>query len=70
MKLILSQGNKCDLESMREVTYEQGEELAKAWGDCAFMETSAKSFISIFLFMALYAWSFLSRQWEGVFLLI
>lgn len=55
MKLILSQGNKCDLESMREVTYEQGEELAKAWGDCAFMETSAKSFISIFLFMALYA---------------
>jgi len=40
-------GNKCDLESMREVSYEQGEELAKAWGDCAFMETSAKSFINI-----------------------
>lgn len=40
-------GNKCDLESMREVTTEEGENLAKSWGDCAFMEASAKVYINI-----------------------
>jgi len=40
-------GNKCDLDGMREVSYEQGEALAKSWGGCAFMESSAKTFINI-----------------------
>jgi len=33
--------NKCDLESERVVSYEEGEELAQQWG-CPFFETSAK----------------------------
>jgi len=40
-------GNKCDLEGQREVPFEDGEKLAKSWGDCTFMETSAKNFINI-----------------------
>lgn len=35
-------GNKCDLESSREVTTEQGEELARQL-NCPFFETSAKN---------------------------
>ncbi|DAZ92390.1 TPA: hypothetical protein N0F65_003773 [Lagenidium giganteum] len=34
-------GNKCDLESQRQVSAQEGRELARRWG-CAFMETSAK----------------------------
>lgn len=34
-------GNKCDLESLREVNFAEGQDLATEWG-CAFMETSAK----------------------------
>jgi GTPase KRas protein len=34
-------GNKCDLESQRQVAANEGKELARQWG-CAFMETSAK----------------------------
>ncbi|KAG4217798.1 hypothetical protein PC116_g33722, partial [Phytophthora cactorum] len=35
-------GNKCDLESEREVPRQDGEALAKQFG-CPFVETSAKS---------------------------
>ena len=34
-------GNKCDLEDDRQVTREEGEELAKEW-DIPFFEVSAK----------------------------
>ncbi|TPX18933.1 uncharacterized protein E0L32_011411 [Thyridium curvatum] len=39
-------GNKCDLESEREVTRAEGEQLAKSFG-CKFIETSAKSRINV-----------------------
>ncbi len=39
-------GNKCDLESKRQVTYDQGKELAKHYG-IQFLETSAKDIINI-----------------------
>lgn len=35
-------GNKCDLESERQVQFSEGQELAKKWG-CTFYETSAKT---------------------------
>lgn len=35
-------GNKCDLDSMREVHASEGVGLARLW-DCPFLETSAKS---------------------------
>ncbi|OQR85605.1 ras protein let-60 [Achlya hypogyna] len=34
-------GNKCDLERHREVSFAEGQALAREWG-CPFMETSAK----------------------------
>ncbi|RYP41326.1 hypothetical protein DL769_011592 [Monosporascus sp. CRB-8-3] len=39
-------GNKCDLESEREVPRSEGEALAKTFG-CKFIETSAKSRINV-----------------------
>lgn len=39
-------GNKCDLESEREVTRQEGENLARSFG-CKFIETSAKSRINV-----------------------
>ncbi|KAI3643483.1 hypothetical protein MP228_004990 [Amoeboaphelidium protococcarum] len=39
-------GNKCDLESNRKVTKQQGEQLASQWG-CAFVEASAKGDINV-----------------------
>ncbi len=39
-------GNKCDLESKRVVTYEQGKELAKQY-NIQFLETSAKDTVNI-----------------------
>ena len=39
-------GNKCDLESERQVPREKGEELAKQWG-CPFLESSAKEKLNI-----------------------
>ncbi|KAL1887574.1 RAS1 protein [Sporothrix stenoceras] len=39
-------GNKCDLESEREVTRQEGEALARSFG-CKFIETSAKSRINV-----------------------
>lgn len=41
-KNIILIGNKCDCLDSREVTYEEGEELAKEYG-IAFLETSAKT---------------------------
>ena len=35
-------GNKCDLESQRQVSFEEGQELADHYG-VRFLETSAKN---------------------------
>jgi GTPase KRas protein len=43
---IILVGNKCDLESERMVSTEEGEQLAKNFG-CKFIETSAKSRIHV-----------------------
>lgn len=39
-------GNKSDMEDKREITKEEGEELAKYYG-IEFMETSAKDTVNI-----------------------
>jgi len=39
-------GNKCDLESERQVTQSEGRDLAKSFG-CPFMETSAKTRVNV-----------------------
>jgi GTPase KRas protein len=39
-------GNKCDLETERQVTTSEGQELAKSFG-CPFFESSAKSRINV-----------------------
>jgi len=36
-------GNKCDLVDDRKVPKEQGEALAREWGNVTFKETSARS---------------------------
>ena len=36
-------GNKCDLEDERVVGKERGQNLARQWNYCAFLESSAKS---------------------------
>lgn len=40
-------GNKCDLESDRVVSREQGQQLAAQWGNCTFLETSARKKINV-----------------------
>uniref|UniRef100_A0A8C2EX05 Ras-related protein Rap-1b n=1 Tax=Cyprinus carpio TaxID=7962 RepID=A0A8C2EX05_CYPCA len=40
-------GNKCDLEDERVVGKEQGQNLARHWSNCAFLESSAKSKINV-----------------------
>lgn len=40
-------GNKCDLESERQVTKEDAAALASKWGSCAFMETSARQLVNV-----------------------
>ena len=40
-------GNKCDLEDERVVGKDQGLNLAKQFGSCSFMETSAKAKIGV-----------------------
>lgn len=40
-------GNKCDLEDERVVGKDQGQNLARQWSNCAFLETSAKSKINV-----------------------
>ena len=39
-------GNKCDLESERQVTTTEGQDLAKSFG-CPFFESSAKTRINV-----------------------
>jgi Ras-related protein Rab-1A len=39
-------GNKCDLENKRQVTFDQGRELAKQY-NISFLETSAKETVNI-----------------------
>ena len=36
-------GNKCDLADQRVITHEQGEGLARKFGNCTFLESSAKT---------------------------
>uniref|UniRef100_G3T8N8 small monomeric GTPase n=1 Tax=Loxodonta africana TaxID=9785 RepID=G3T8N8_LOXAF len=40
-------GNKCDLQDERVVGKEQGQNLARQWNNCAFLESSAKSKINV-----------------------
>ncbi|KAJ8269306.1 hypothetical protein COCON_G00119130 [Conger conger] len=40
-------GNKCDLDEERVVGKEQGQNLARQWNSCAFLESSAKSKINV-----------------------
>jgi len=40
-------GNKCDLEDERVVGKDQGFSMARRFGNCGFMETSAKNRISV-----------------------
>lgn len=40
-------GNKCDLEEEREVGRDQGALLARSWGNCSFLETSAKAKVNV-----------------------
>jgi len=40
-------GNKCDLADQRMITTDQGEELARKFGGCAFLEASAKNKINV-----------------------
>ena len=40
-------GNKCDLEDERVVGRDQGQNLARQWGNCTFMESSAKAKINV-----------------------
>jgi len=40
-------GNKCDLEDERVVGKDQGQNLAKQFGNCTFMETSAKAKVNV-----------------------
>jgi GTPase KRas protein len=43
---VILAGNKCDLERERQVTTNEGQELAKSFG-CPFVETSAKARINV-----------------------
>ncbi|EAL61602.1 hypothetical protein ACTFIW_010371 [Dictyostelium discoideum] len=40
-------GNKCDLHDQRVISTEQGEELARKFGDCYFLEASAKNKVNV-----------------------
>jgi len=40
-------GNKCDLEDERVVGRDQGQNLARQWNGCAFLEASAKAKINV-----------------------
>jgi len=43
---IIVVGNKCDLENERQVSSQEGRDIAKTW-NCRFIETSAKSRINV-----------------------
>ncbi|KAM9994522.1 hypothetical protein ACTFIZ_007675 [Dictyostelium cf. discoideum] len=40
-------GNKCDLHDQRVISTEQGEDLARKFGDCYFLEASAKNKVNV-----------------------
>jgi len=40
-------GNKCDLVEQRVIPREQGEKMAQSWGDCLFIEASAKTRLNV-----------------------
>ena len=40
-------GNKCDLADQRVITTDQGEDMAKKFGSCAFVEASAKTRVNV-----------------------
>mgnify|MGYP003640602351 CR=1 FL=1 len=40
-------GNKCDLADQRVISQEQGEALARKFGGCTFMESSAKTKVNV-----------------------
>ncbi|KAK5583392.1 hypothetical protein RB653_004985 [Dictyostelium firmibasis] len=40
-------GNKCDLHDQRVISTEQGEELARKFGECYFLEASAKNKVNV-----------------------
>jgi len=40
-------GNKCDLNDQRFITTDGGQELARKFGNCAFLEASAKNKINV-----------------------
>jgi small GTP-binding protein len=40
-------GNKCDLADQRVITQESGEVLARKFGGCTFMESSAKTKVNV-----------------------
>jgi Ras-related protein Rap-1A/Ras-related protein Rap-1B len=40
-------GNKCDLSDQRVITQEQGEALARKFGGCTFLESSAKTKVNV-----------------------
>lgn len=40
-------GNNCHLEDKRVVSREQGQDLARQWGNCVFMESSVKRQVNI-----------------------
>lgn len=40
-------GNKCDLDDDRVVSKDQGNSLAQQWGNCTFLETSARKKINV-----------------------
>ena len=44
---IILVGNKCDLEEEREVGRDQGQMLARNWGNCTFLESSAKAKVNV-----------------------
>merc|ERR1712061_231957 len=44
---IILVGNKCDLEEEREVGRDQGQMLARNWGNCTFLESLAKAKVNV-----------------------
>ena len=40
-------GNKCDLEEQRVISKQEGQDLAKKFGNCSFIEASAKTTTNI-----------------------
>ena len=40
-------GNKCDLADQRVITTDQAKDLATKWGNCTYLETSAKTKVNV-----------------------